>query len=314
MTEPPPIRIGTRGSQLALWQARHIASRLRVPSEITIIKTSGDRFLDQPIQGQLEKGLFTKEIEGELLAGRVDLAVHSLKDLPTEMPRGLQLAACTERADPADLLLVHPDFRDDRHPFPVAEDASIGATSLRRQSLLKRHAPHVRATLLRGNVPTRIERLRRRDFGAIILAAAGVIRLNLDLSGLSVFRLDPHVWIPAPGQAVLGLQIREGDSRLLDATAHLDHPESRKAVELERALLACFEGGCHAPFGAWAFRDAEGLQVRMGHDDARAMWKAARVTFPSYESALEPARREMTRVLATGDEPAETERTLCRPL
>lgn len=244
--------IGTRGSRLALWQAHETARLLGGNPTIEVIKTSGDRFLNIPLQGRLEKGFFTKEIEAQLLEGKIDLAVHSLKDLPTQPPPGLALGAYLPRAPLTDLLLVHPDWVDENHLFPVRSGCSVGATSLRRQALMKHWAPEAKADFLRGNVPSRVDKLKNGDFGAILLARAGLQRLALDLAPLAVYELRADLWLPAPGQGAIALQIREGDQDTLRHLEGLDCPATRGAVEIERGLLARYEGGCHTAFGALA--------------------------------------------------------------
>ncbi len=307
--------IGSRGSQLALWQSNHVAGVIHGGAEITVIKTAGDRFLDRALQGQADKGFFTKEIEDELLAGNVDLAVHSLKDLPTELPEGLELGAVSKRAAVADVLLVHPASFDEQQPLPVKPGGVVGATSLRRQSLLRRFAPHLKAAMLRGNVPTRVDKLRNGEYDAIILARAGLDRLQLDLQGLHVYELNPSIWIPAPGQAVMGVELRLGDERVKQALCDFHDDAAWQAVMAERELLARFEGGCHAAFGAWAQKlDKGGFCIRLGHEDEHGNWRAAYVENSTMEEATARAYEELERVLKGGEETAIMEGSLCQPL
>jgi len=270
-----PLVIGTRGSGLALWQARQVESLLPVPSRIEIIRTSGDRFLDVPLQGRMEKGFFTKEIEDALLEGRIDLAVHSLKDLPVEMPPGLALGACLTRGPAPDLLLVNPSWSDETRTLPLKEGCLVGATSLRRQALLKLFDPAAKPDMLRGNVPTRVEKLKSGQYGAIVLAEAGVHRLELDLCDLMVYRLDPEWWLPAPGQAVVAVQVRQDDPRVSPVLPSLHHGPSAREMELERTALRNFGGGCHTAFGARARQEGGAWRLDLGLDDAGAWLRAS---------------------------------------
>ncbi len=310
--QPRPV-IGSRGSQLARWQADHVAAALPGGADIIIIKTAGDRFLDQSLQGQADKGFFTKEIEDELLAGRVDLAVHSLKDLPTTLPAGLALGAVSRRAAVADLLLVHPAAHAPGRPLPVKAGGKLGATSLRRQSLVRRFAPDLEPLMLRGNVPTRLDKLRRGDYDAIIIARAGIDRLGLSLDGLLAYELDPRVWLPAAGQAVLGLEIREGDSLMRERLQGFHDETSFRAVTLERGLLARFEGGCHTAFGAWAVIDDHQITVRLGHEDATGVWRATMVEATRDEDVLEAAYARMAAVLDGKEEEATWQGAIAQP-
>ncbi len=312
-TEERPFIIGSRGSRLARWQAEFVAERLDGPAKIKIIRTSGDVFLEKSLQKQDTKGFFTKEIEEELLAGSIDLAVHSLKDLPTELPEGLVLGGVSYRASHSDLLLVRPEALAE-NAFPLAPGAKIGATSLRRQSLLRRFAPDLEARLLRGNVPTRIEKLHGGEYDAIIIARAGVERLDLDLSGLHVFELDPETWLPAPAQAVMGVEIRQSDTHTLEAIRPVLDPEAWKGVRIERELLTRFEGGCHAAFGALALKTANGWRVLLGRENAEGRWLAARVESGNESEALEEATRKLKRILENGREEEEWEKSPCRKI
>ncbi len=243
-----PLRIGTRGSDLALWQARHVAARIGVlagapPIAIVEIRTEGDRVLDVPLSTVAGKAFFTKEIEEALLTDSVDLAVHSLKDLPTLLPRGLALGAVLEREDPRDALLARG--------VPFAElpaGARVGTSSLRRRALLARWRPELELVDLRGNVPTRIRRLEEGSFDAIVLAAAGVKRLGLD--GHVTEYLPLERVLPAVAQGAVAVEVRAGDDQVLRWIATLDHAETRAATTAERALLRRLEGGCQIPVGA----------------------------------------------------------------
>lgn len=260
MSSATKLVIGTRGSDLALWQTRWVAARLGVPTDVTIITTQGDQVLDRDLSGMEGKGFFTKELEEALYAKSIDIAVHSLKDLPTETPPGLAIAAICERAPVADLLLVHPDWHDPSQPFPVRTGGTVGASSLRRQSLVTAARPDLRPESLRGNVPTRVRKCREGKYAAVVLAEAGLSRLALDFAPLFAYRLSPELWQPAPGQGALGIETRaDGPARGACATLH--HPDTAAAVEIERGLLARFEGGCHLPLGVWARPAAGGFRV-----------------------------------------------------
>ena len=190
--------IGSRGSDLALWQTRWIAARLPVPTEVSIISTQGDRVLDRDLSGMAGKGFFTKELEEALYARSVDIAVHSLKDLPTTTPPGLTIAAVVERAAVSDVLLVHPDWHDPGASFPVKANGLVGASSLRRQAFVRGARADVQPTSLRGNVPTRVRKCCEGQYAAIILAEAGLSRLSLDVKPLLAYRLNFMLWLPAP--------------------------------------------------------------------------------------------------------------------
>jgi len=269
------IRLGTRGSALALRQARAVEALLGKDCTIVVIETSGDRLVHVPLQGRLEKGFFTKEIEDHLLAGKIDAAVHSLKDMPTSGPEGLVVAACLERASAADLLLIRPDCHLPGRPLPLRPGCRVGASSLRRQSLLACCAPDCESAFLRGNVPTRIRKCLEGQYGAIIVARAGIDRLQPEVGDLLVYELDPNHWLPAPGQGVIAVQARAADASVLARLQHLDHAATRQAAAIERGLLAQFEGGCHTAFGAWACHAGGGWDVRIGLGLPGLGWRQA---------------------------------------
>ena len=203
MKPPRPLRLGTRGSDLALWQARRvagfIADRLGRECAIEIIKTRGDRVQDVAFRKMEGKGFFTKELQDALLEDRVDLVVHSLKDLPTEKPQGLEIIAIPERGNPADLLLARPDLleRDHARPFGMPAGTVLGTSSLRRAAQALASSPGIEVRALRGNVPTRLRKLREGHYDAILLAAAGVERLGLETDDLEVAELAPEVMLPS---------------------------------------------------------------------------------------------------------------------
>lgn len=250
------LRIGTRGSKLALWQAEHVRERLlqecSVESELVIIKTAGDQFASAAIPDVGGKGIFIKEIEDALLAGRVDLAVHSLKDVPTETPRGLVFPAITKREDPRDVLIS----RSGKKLSELPQGARVGTSSLRRQSQLRYRRGDLRIIELRGNVDTRLRKLDADELDAIVLAKAGIDRLGL--SGRITEVLAPDIMLSAVGQGALALECRADDAGTRDALAALDHSETRVAVTAERMLLEELEGGCQVPLGAWARKEDNG--------------------------------------------------------
>jgi hydroxymethylbilane synthase len=245
------LRIGTRASALALWQAHHVQSRLSAlpgapPVELVHIKTEGDLNTAVPLWQVPGKAFFTKEIDRALLAGSVDIAVHSLKDLSTTLEPGLTLAATLPREDARDALIS----RSGAALTELPPGARIGTSSLRRRAFLARLRPDLKQVELRGNVPTRVERLRQGDYDAIILAAAGLKRLGL--GGQISMHLDADAWPPAVAQGVIGICARSDDAETLRWLASLDDPAARLAVSAERALLATLEGGCQVPLGALA--------------------------------------------------------------
>ncbi len=251
------FRLGTRGSDLALWQARTIAGILEgqgVPTEITVIKTTGDRIDDVPFSKLEGKGFFTRELEEALLASRVDFAVHSLKDLSTSMPPGLVLCAMVGREDPREMLLARPEAveaarRQNGDPFPLREGAVIGTSAARRQAQIMRLRPDLAIKDLRGNVPTRVGRLREGRYDAIMLARAGLVRLDISLEGLFASPLDVADFVPAAAQGMLGIQCRN-EEPYVSTLGRLHCAEAARSVTVERELLLRLEGGCQIPFGA----------------------------------------------------------------
>lgn len=252
------LRIGSRGSQLALWQANHIAGLLRANGhhvEIEIIRTTGDKIADVSLAQVGTKGMFIKEIEEALAEGRVDVAVHSLKDLPTEVPPGFELAAITRREDPRDVLLS----RSQHGLAQLPQRACVGTSSLRRQAQLKAFRPDLEIEPLRGNVDTRLRKLEAGDYDAIILAAAGLRRLGR--TELVREMIAPEIMCPAAGQGALGIEIREGDAATRQILAFLEDAAARAATTCERALLRDLGGGCQVPIGALA--EVRGLHLHL---------------------------------------------------
>jgi len=243
------LRIGSRGSQLALWQANHISALLREQGhqvEIEIIKTTGDKITDVALAKVGTKGMFTKEIEEALAEGRVDLAVHSLKDLPTDLPPGFEIAAITTRVNPQDVFLSINYNSVQELP----EGARVGTSSLRRQAQLKAVRPDLNIHPLRGNVDTRVRKLEQGEYDAIILAAAGLTRLGKTEHFKQI--IPPEEMCPAAGQGALGIEIRLGDTRMRELLAFLDDKNSRATTVCERTLLNRLGGGCQVPIGAYA--------------------------------------------------------------
>ncbi len=247
------IVIGSRGSDLALWQAHWVRDALRrvhqgVDVSITIIKTTGDRILDSPLSKIGDKGLFTKEIEQALLEGTIDLAVHSLKDLPTELPAGLMIGSICEREDVRDVFIPHPSNRI-KTVLDQPRGASIATGSLRRKCQLLSARPDLTIMDVRGNLNTRLRKLDDSQWAGLILARAGVVRLGWeDRIGETI---DPTIILPAVGQGALGIEVREHDNRVRELVAALHHVPTAHAALAERALLRELEGGCQVPIGTY---------------------------------------------------------------
>ena len=249
------IVIGSRGSQLALWQARHIASclqKLGVETRLEIIKTTGDKITDVPLAQVGGKGLFTKEIEEALLAGTIDLAVHSLKDMPTGLPAGLTLAAIPEREDPRDALIGKPLAE-------LSAGSKVGTSSLRRAAQLHALGRGLVIENLRGNVDTRLRKLDEGQYDAIVLAAAGLRRLGWADRIREL--IEPSVMCPAAGQGALAIETRDDGGAAHGIARKLDHAETNAAVTAERSLLAKLEGGCQVPIGAHAHFEGQVLHL-----------------------------------------------------
>ncbi|NOZ95895.1 MAG: hydroxymethylbilane synthase [Acidobacteria bacterium] len=303
MTTPaPPLRIGTRGSDLALWQARRVAGliegRLERAAELVVITTKGDRVQNVSFHKMEGKGFFTKELQQALLDERVDLVVHSLKDLPTEEPEGLDVVAVPERTTAADLLIARKDLLQPTpaRPLGLPEGSRLGTSSLRRAAQALALQPDLRVRALRGNVPTRIRKLREGLYDAILLAAAGVGRLELDMEGLDLQELPPEVMLPAPGQGALAIEARIGDPRTGDL-AVLHDAGAARLVHAERHLLGLLGGGCHLPLGCLATAEEDGavrLQAVLGAVDeaiTRAVVTRVAAVAPQPEAAARACQR-----------------------
>lgn len=269
------IRIGTRGSQLARAQSGNVGRALEELGheiEFVIIKTEGDVQDKRPFEEIGAPGVFVRQIEQALLEERVDVAVHSYKDLPSMGPEELVVAAVPAREDPRDLLLVRVEARTAEQTLPVVPKARVGTASARRSALLTDARSDIEIELLRGNVPTRLRRLREGDFDAIVLAAAGLARLDaerkrsgeepLDYVGIEKTALDPAIFVPAPTQGAVAVQVRADDRPVRETVARLDDPATRRCTEVERRLLARVEGGCNVAFGAWC-REVNGTELRL---------------------------------------------------
>jgi hydroxymethylbilane synthase len=244
---------------LALWQAQHVRERLHAlghQATLTVIVTTGDRIQDRRLEAVGGKGAFLKEIEDAMLAGHVDLAVHSLKDVPVHLPDGLRLAATLERADPRDALLS----AEGRGLQALEAGARVGTTSLRRRALVREARPDLALQDLRGNVDTRIRKLRERQYDAVVLAMAGLARLGRTAEVTEA--LDPSAFVPAPGQGAIVLECRENDPDTAAIAARLHHAPTAHAVTAERAFLEALGGGCNVPLGAHATAAGQGLRLR----------------------------------------------------
>jgi len=248
--DPQVVRIGTRASELALRQARLVEGALLargITSELVTFKTTGDKKLDQPLTEIGAKGLFTHEIEVALSKNKIDCAVHSLKDLPTESPDGLEIVAQLEREDPRDVLVVNRlAGAENLEDLPAG--SRVGTSSLRRRAQLMARRPDLEVVELRGNVPTRLRKVETGRVHAAILAAAGLIRLDVQ-QRITMF-FEPPEWLPAPGQGAIAVQVRSDDDRMRDLLSPLDHESTTIATRAERAFLAALEGGCQVPIGA----------------------------------------------------------------
>jgi hydroxymethylbilane synthase len=304
-----PHQIGSRGSDLALWQSRTVLAALNAASpavwhtDITVITTRGDVDQSPYLAGSVEKGFFTKELEIALLERRIDLVVHSLKDLPTAEPEGLVNRTILPRASAADWLLIRREFHEPREDglLPIKAGARVGASSLRRGALLGRYAPQAKSVPLRGNVPTRLRRLAEgQNVDGIVLAAAGLTRLQLDLTPFVRVELSPLWWVPAPGQGALAAQCRAGDTGIETQIAALADADCASATRWEREFLRVIEGGCSTPFGCHVV----GNRAWLGIATERG-WAAHNVELPPELSREETDRDEFIRAAVAGCKPVE---------
>ena len=276
--------VGTRGSRLALAQAGRVVDLLGGESagvRVEVVRTEGDRRLDVDLAATLDRGLFTKELEDALLDDRIDVAVHSLKDLPTSLAPGLSIAAVLPRDSPGDVLLVRPDAVATGGLLPLRAGAVVGTGAPRRAALLAHAgAGLARPPVFRGNVPTRVDKCRRGEVDAVVLARAGLERLELDPAPLVAHDLSPDLWLPAPGQAAIAVQARTGDAGTRERLAALSCPDTAREVAAERGLLELLEAGCHAALGALARVEAGRIRLRAGMLRDGAGWVAAEALAP----------------------------------
>lgn len=258
------IVIGSRGSDLALWQAHFVKRQLQelgCAVEIKVIKTQGDQIQHLSFEKMEGKGFFTKEIEAALLANEIDLAVHSFKDLETAPVEGLEIAAVSYREDPRDAIIAHKSAVDKTQVLSLKKKATVGTSSARRKSQLKGFRPDIDIKDLRGNVPTRIQKLREGQYDAIMLAQAGLNRLELDLSEFELIPLEANYFIAAPAQGVLGLQIRSNDDETFEVVNKLNDPSVAFRIQIERSVLRQLDGGCQLPLGVYCETDEKQIHV-----------------------------------------------------
>jgi hydroxymethylbilane synthase len=296
-----PLRIGTRGSTLALWQANHFREALEsscgIAAEIVVIKTSGDQFASVPPDQIGVKGIFTKELEDALLDGRADLAVHSMKDVPTELSDVCRVAIVFKREDPRDALVSQRGETLDKLP----RGARIGTSSLRRASQLRSRRPDFQIAELRGNVDTRLRKVASGEYDAIVLAKAGIDRLGLSSRITEV--LSPDIVVPAVGQGALGVELfepREDEFRFLDKLIDKD---TMLAVKAERALLAELQGGCRLPLGAWARFEGETMILDacvLSADGTESIRRRGEIKCASASDAESLGRAVASELLAAG--------------
>jgi hydroxymethylbilane synthase len=315
-----PRQIGSRGSDLALWQSRTVLAALSAAapapawqSDITVITTRGDVDQSPYLAGSVEKGFFTRELEIALLDRRIDLVVHSLKDLPTAEPQGLVNRTILPRASAADWLLIRREFYAPREDglLPLVPGARVGASSLRRAALLGHYAPHAKSVPLRGNVPTRLRRLAEgQNVDAIVLAAAGLTRLQLDLTPFALVELSPQWWVPAPGQGALAAQCRADDTAIETQIAALADHACVNATRWEREFLRVIEGGCSTPFGCHVI----GNHAYLGIATERG-WAARSIELPPDLSLRgDPQRESFIRAAVAGCKPVELSEDAARAL
>jgi hydroxymethylbilane synthase len=297
----PPLRIATRKSQLALWQAEHVAALLRkahagLEIELVPMVTQGDRIQDRSLAAIGGKGLFIKELEVALEEGRADIAVHSMKDLPADLPDGLGIAAVLERADPRDALLTASAGLAE-----LPRGARVGTSSLRRQAQLLAVRPDLKIEILRGNVDTRLRRLDAGEMDAIVLACAGLIRLGLE--SRITERLDPKICLPAVAQGVIGIECRNADARTRALLAVLEHQGTRIAMDAERAFAHRLGGSCQSPIAAHAHLQGPRLMLEgmVAEPDGTRLLRDA--LSGSSEAPADLGVRLAERVLAAGAGP-----------
>jgi hydroxymethylbilane synthase len=256
------IRIGTRGSKLALWQANHTQEQLQqagIESEVVIIKTQGDRIQHLSFDKMEGKGFFTKEIEDALLREEIDVAVHSMKDLPTNAPEGLSITAVSYRENPADWLVIRKEREAAGQDLRLPQGAIVGTSSARRKSQILDFRPDIQIKDIRGNVPTRLGKLRDGQFDAILMAAAGATRLGIDLEEeFTLIKFNPKEFVPAPAQGVLAWQTRTEDKPTRRLLKNVHQKDTAEVTNIERKVLNMLDGGCQMPLGVYCERDDDG--------------------------------------------------------
>lgn len=255
------IKIGTRGSKLALWQAHDLQDQLTkigIESELIIIKTKGDQIQDIGFDKIEGKGFFTKEIEDSLLAADIDIAVHSMKDLPTEMPAGLVIGGLSTRANPADLLIINQSAVDESRILKLKKAAVVGTSSIRRKVQIAHFDQEADIKDVRGNVPTRIQKMESGEYDAIVLAAAGVERLGIDLSAHKVVAFNPKEFVSAPAQGVVAYQCKKEDKQTRKILKSIHQSATAKCTNVERKVLNLMDGGCQLPLGVYCIEDERG--------------------------------------------------------
>jgi len=266
------IVIGTRGSKLALWQANLVGRKLGCDYEIKIIKTTGDIDRFSPISSTGKVGIFVKEIEKAIIEKIVDIGVHSLKDLPTVLSDELIISGVIKRDFVSDVIVVEGNCSEEEILFRASSGMRIGTSSLRRMSLIKNFFNGAQAVPIRGNVETRLKKLKMQECDALILSRAGIERLELKLDGFSVFELEPFVWLPSPGQGVIAIESRKGDDVILNLCSKISHQETMTACTIERETMRLCGGGCHFAFGAYARKNNGEWILNIGMEDSTGKW------------------------------------------
>lgn len=292
------VVIGSRGSDLALWQAHFMQNELKNighESEIIIIKTRGDQIQHLSFDKIEGKGFFTKEIEDQLLDGKIDVAVHSMKDLPTNSPEGLMVGGTSYRENPTDTIIAKKEAIDTNEPLKLKKGTKIGTSSARRKAQLMHLNPDVITEDIRGNVPTRVQKLREGELGAIVLATAGITRLALDLSEFEVIELHPREFVPAPAQGVLAYQVRNDDMGMRKIIRQISNMEVAYCTNVERKVLNMLDGGCQLPLGVYCEKDQRGNYHAYGalqKEDAEL--KSCRVSQSTFAGMAEEVYKQLT--------------------
>jgi hydroxymethylbilane synthase len=289
-SKPTTVVLGSRGSELALWQSNWLKSELqrhfpKLTVEIFVVKTKGDKILDSSLSQIGGKGIFTREIDEALLEGRIDLSGHSLKDLPTETPRGLKVGAIMEREDVHDAFISHPK-KSYKSLDELPQGARIATGSLRRKCQLLHYRPDLEIVDIRGNVPTRLQKLDTSSWDGMILAKAGLARLNMTDRISETITTD--ILLPAVGQGAIAVEVRTGDQHMMSLVASLNHEPTQIATLAERTLLECLEGGCQVPIGAYAqvHHGVFKMEALLGSLDGKKVIRSTIHGDPSQANAL----------------------------